>query len=381
MADTEVQEQETESAPLSWSRLIAAALDFAGGAVMLLSLAWAVSAFWELSQTEDRPISALLRTAALLFVGLGAGLLHWAAGEVLRKLKQFSVSVEESRTSQPAVREGPERLPLRRPAPSAAANDVLTRQLITLMREMRDISLLTETQRAERMQIQAQDLVRQLEHDVPELLREHNWFEAFQRVQTARERFPTFDAWDKLERQIEAVREQVEARDIEAATRQADELATLGAWDRVGEVIRDLMARHPRAPSAVELTRRLKKQRDRAEAEVRAKIMAKAQEHADKRDWAEALSHAQSLLRRFPKSTEADALRLQLPTLEANAGIKIRQQMESDIRDLLKHKRFADAVDLARDLIERYPNSPQAEILRDQLPKLEEKAAAAGRWA
>ena len=52
--------------------------------------------------------------------------------------------------------------------------------------------------------------------------------------------------------------------------------------------------------------------------------------------------------------------------------------MEAKIRQLLTEKRYEQAVRMARQLIARYPNSPQASVLHDQLPRLEEKAAALG---
>ncbi|RMF84901.1 MAG: hypothetical protein D6744_02295, partial [Planctomycetota bacterium] len=59
-----------------------------------------------------------------------------------------------------------------------------------------------------------------------------------------------------------------------------------------------------------------------------------------------------------------------------NAQIRERQQMEAEIRDLIKQHRFDGALRVARSLLEQYPTSPQAEVLREQLPKLEQKAAA-----
>jgi len=60
--------------------------------------------------------------------------------------------------------------------------------------------------------------------------------------------------------------------------------------------------------------------------------------------------------------------------LRENSQIKDRHRMENEIRELIKASRFEDALRLARELIDQYPASPQAEVLRDQLPRLEEKA-------
>ena len=107
--------------------------------------------------------------------------------------------------------------------------------------------------------------------------------------------------------------------------------------------------------------------------------MAQAQEAANRREWKTALSLALTVIQRFPKSPEAQALRMQLPTLRENAEIQARQRMEAEIRDLIKARRFDEALRITDELIQQYPNSPQAAVLREQLPRLEEKAAAMGR--
>ena len=106
--------------------------------------------------------------------------------------------------------------------------------------------------------------------------------------------------------------------------------------------------------------------------------MAQAQGASNDREWKAALAAATSLIQRYPKSPEAQALRMQLPTLRENAEIQTRQQMETQIRDLIKEHRFDDALRVAHELLDQYPDSPQAGVLRDQLPRLEEKAAAMG---
>jgi hypothetical protein len=52
--------------------------------------------------------------------------------------------------------------------------------------------------------------------------------------------------------------------------------------------------------------------------------------------------------------------------------------MEARIRDLVKQGRFDTALQSAHELIDRYPNSPQAEALRGQLAKLHQRAVAMG---
>jgi len=217
-----------------------------------------------------------------------------------------------------------------------------------------------------------------VEQKVPTLLREHGWVEARRLVQEARERFPSFSQWDALEEQIEKVRSEVEAHDVEAATRQVNDLAALGAWPRVMDVVNELLERHPASSRAADLAKRVRFEREKAEAEQRARLMAQAQEATSRHDWTAALQVANTILQRFPHSPEAAALQPQIATLRENVEIEDRKRMEADIRELIKQHRYDEALRIARELVQQYPDSPQADALRDQLPRLEERAATMG---
>jgi hypothetical protein len=142
------------------------------------------------------------------------------------------------------------------------------------------------------------------------------------------------------------------------------------------QVVRDLQQRHPDAPQVGELARRVVAEREKATAEERAKLMARAQEATNRRDWTIALQNVEEVLARFPNSPEAEELRQQLPTLRANVEIQTRQRMEAQIRELIKDHRYREALRIARIVIDQYPDSPQAAVLREQLPRIEQRAKA-----
>jgi outer membrane protein assembly factor BamD (BamD/ComL family) len=364
-----------ERGALSRSRRAEAWLEYGGWVIIGIALGWGIYSVVQISRAEEASMEALLATLARMFGGIVAGVLLWGMAEIIRRLLALQQATEQSATSQRDWSAG-------RPGAAASGSslpdsDTLD-ELVVLMREVRDISLLSDEQRALRLQAQGKAVLNLLQREVPVLLREHNWIEARNRVEEARERFPSFSEWDALEKQIEQMRAQVEAHDIEAAERQVDDLTSLGAWDRVAEVVHELLERHPDSVKANELAQRLRVQRNKAEAEQRARLMAQAQEASNNREWRTALATATSLIQRFPKSPEAQALRLQLPTLHENAEIQIRQGMEAEIRAMIKEQRFDEALRVAHELLQQYPNSPQAAVLREQLPRLQDKAAAMG---
>lgn len=381
------------------SARVVALLDYLGWIVIIAALSWGVYSVVRLAQQpaaggetaitqqapsgdsanpaparSDRVADQVATIFALMLLWSAGGVLLWGVAEVVRRMEMLqSIDVEiASQTSSAAAGE-------RSVADAESEMQAALHEMTVLLREVRDISLLTPEQRTMRLQAQGKAVLEMLQREVPTLLREHNWIEARNRVLEARERFPTFREWDEMEQQIERMREQVEQHDIEAAERQIHDLTALGAWDRVDEVLKELLQRHPDSVRAINLAHKLRVERNKAESELRAKLMLQAQEASNNRDWDLAVNAASTLIQRFPKSPEAQALRMQLPVLRENAQIKERQRMENEIRELIKAGRFDEALRIARELIDQYPASPQAEVLRDQLPKLEAKAAMARR--
>lgn len=310
--------------------------------------------------------AAFLATCSWLIAALGGSAAMWAVAAITSTLADLSEAGPPTAGEDAPV------------SPSAEAEPAQAdlREVVALLREVRDISLLTERQRGSRAEALTRETVRRLSEDVPALLREHRWEDARQKIRSARMRFPGVAAWDELESQVEKARAQVEAHDLELATRDVENLLAIGAAERARDVVRDLIHRHPMSPALAELARRVQVSEDSRGA---ARLMAEAQMAADRRDWVEALSLANALIRRFPQAPEADALRDQLATLRDNAEIQTRKRMEAEIREATRAQRFDEALQIARGLIERYPHSPQAAALRQQLPRLEERAAAARR--
>ncbi len=379
----------TESAGPRKARVIGAALEVAALGLGLFALVWAIVQLWAIwgAGTElPAEVSAAaagfswyltVNVVALLLAAWGGALALWALGEAVRQLDNIQLvlaaeSPEEQIVLQPQP--APVSAPARR---SRDGVELALGQLRDLLVDIRNLTLLSEEQRAKRFEVQGQALLHELAGEVPQLLREHKFVQARRRLADARERFPTLPEWDELDLQIEQAREKIEAHDIENATRQISDLATLGAWDRAINIVRDLVQRHPASKKVEELAHRITAQRAKAQQDERARLLAQAQTATDRKDWHEALDLTNLLIERYPDAAETEALRQQLPTLRDNVEIQQRQRMEGQIRDLIREQHFAEALAIARQLISKYPTSPQAAVLREQLPRLQERAAAA----
>lgn len=342
-------------------------------AVVALSVLDAGAQLSTLAAASVAPgVTAYLGVLRGLALWTGGAALLWGLAEILLRLDDLPAAVRDAGqrgASGYSAWSG-------RGADEGDSTRAALAELAVLLREVRDISLLTPPERSLRLKSQADEAARELEKTVPELLRSHNWVEARRRVHMARERFPSQPEWDALERRIEEVRASVEAQDVETVRRQINDLAALGAWERAFDVARDLIERHPDSQPARDLSQMVQNERGRADAEQRSKLMAQVQEAAQRREWSAALSAANALIRQFPTSSEARALRMDLPTLTENTEIQARKRMEAEITELSRSRRFDEALHLARDLIDRYPRSPQADVLREKLPQLESRASA-----
>ncbi len=355
---------ETDPAPRR-ERILTATLTVFAVLVALATIVDSAMRFSALAEAPEPRSAALTAIIVELVVGLGLSLFFWAAAETLR----FLMLLLEGRRTLDAVASAAQ------PGPMMREIQERLSEMVTLTREMRDIALLDEKERSLRVQTQAAELAQRLESDVPALLHEHNWIEAHRLVQSARERFPSLPNWGALENQIEQARDALERQDMEVVSRQVSDLAMVGAWGRVAEAVRELVQRHPRSPRVAQFAQRIRLERDKAEEAQRTRLIAQARESTERRDWNAALAAVTSLLRDYPASPEADELRQQLPTLTQNAEIQTRRRMEQQIQDHVKSHRYEDALQIARELVASYPHSPQATVLRDQIPKLEQKAA------
>lgn len=357
------------------ARLTASLIEISGVFLTMVALIWAGLSSYRMGQLGAVDVDRVLAVLALLAAAVSACMLLWGQAALLR-----SVSEGPARSDASPAASGEPARALRAPsaAPAPAADPARLDAILLALRELRDVTLLTDEQRAARVDAAGRTLAGELEGVVPALLREHRWREARQRVQEARTRFPGFPQFERLERQIEAARAQVEEHDVAQVERQINDLSALGALDRAADLVRELLERHPDSQRARALAATVRQKYDASQSETRSRLMAQAQDATRARDWQTAMQVAQTIVQNFPRSSEAEALRLQMPTLQANFEIQTRQRMEQQIRECVRERRFDEALGVASQLIDRYPSSPQAEALRAQLPKLQQMAALAG---
>ncbi len=251
-------------------------------------------------------------------------------------------------------------------------------ELLIVLEDIRDNSLLSRNERAEKQQRIADEAIHDATARIRELTAEGEYGRTREIAEAISRKFPNDERVSEMVEEVEQSREKHEDEDVRACTKQVNDLISISAWGRARELAHQLQQRHPNSVDARRLLLRIEREHSEFENEQRRRMSAEVQRFVSRRRWEEALAVAKTFIERFPGCEESEAMRMELHTLEGNAEIETRQRLEARIMEYARNGRYIEAVDLARRVIEEYPDSPQAEALRSQLERLEELADKPG---
>ncbi len=361
-------------------------LGVAVAVMTLIAVGLAAVAHWR----EDESLS-LLRMSDLalgLVSGLGLAAILIALSSLTRFADALSACANELRVVTRDVRESADTLHRcveqagREPVPSlprdldqhVAAVRAACDEMLILVRDARENTLLSDEQRREKALRVEQHELDEGRARVDVLTADGDFLRASQVLEDLRRRYPGRAALVDLERLVAQRRERREHEDMHQFARRIDEYINISAWDRARGVLEELRQRYPEAAGLAQLQTRIEREYELYEDAQRRQMYAEIQRYVSRKRWSEALAAAQTFIERFPHRDESDALKLQLQTLAGNAEVAARQDMEAEITELAKRGQYAEAEALALMLIQRWPDSAQAEIMRSQLDRLHELA-------
>jgi len=248
---------------------------------------------------------------------------------------------------------------------SAGMTRIEAQRLMTTLADLRDVHLLPEEDRAQ----STARLRAQAEHRATEEI-----VDAINRRQLGRARVLLRGAkavygdtvkFEKLADRIDTASKRNEALDYARTKRLVEDAIREHRWSDAEPYAHTLYMDHPESARSKQLW----------EDTRRARLYTHIQECSQRHHWAEALAATEEFLGRFPIGREAEALRAQKATLASNAEIVQRKHYEERFKEFLGAQQFADALRIAKHVIEHFPRSPQAAALRDQIPALEQRAA------
>jgi len=325
---------------------------------------------------ESFTAEALFTTLAKLVGGLALGAFFLALSWALKALDGLARALDRFRASmgaQPDVT-APAARGSRSPPSNFVSPDAI-RQVRELLEEIRDYSLMSPEQKQERWERLLAQRQNDLAETVQDLIRQKRFVDALHELDRFEELYGRDEETTTLRRKYDAARRTAERRDLAEAL---DAYATLKAgreWDKAMALAEDLLTTYPQSLEIREWIGQIRRDREQVTAEHRAKLLTEVQNLTSSREWRKALAVTRVLLDQYPQSAEASAVRPRLETMEHNAQVETRQELEEEIKELVKNRKFAEALELAHQVISNYPDSPQAEALRGQLPRLRRRVA------
>jgi len=316
-----------------------------------------------LSSGEKARPSAVLLVVVIGIAGVAAALLLAAVAAILNYLQlQVQIQRQLIRTAEDcASLLSNLRVPTAPVEASSAgagaaqAELVDTHRLELLLEVLQDINdnlLMTPEQRVAKRERMLSQMRRQLAQRISQLAGEGKYADAQSALDEYERLFP--DEQEQIEqfgKLISEARARSEESDYEQAAAKIRDLTSVAAWDQAEEVASELLKKHPRSQRAAELLEGLRLERSKFEQQQRRHIMAQIDEWATKRRWREAYAAASELIEKYPDSSEAEILRGKIDTLRDNAEIEIRKDLEQQLKDLVRRQRFIEALALAQDIV------------------------------
>ncbi|GMU24708.1 MAG: hypothetical protein AMXMBFR13_47810 [Phycisphaerae bacterium] len=326
-----------------------------------------------LLERAGRPVSGvgIVALGGLLVAGLSATILAVAAVTIGRQMTGLldQIASLEQRTAvlaeQSVARSRAE-------APVSPAMDVT--ELRGLLADIRDILLLPQEQRVRRyLALVEAEFGRRLAA-VERYIESRDFHRARDELSALAERFGADDRIQEARTRLEQAADAARAHDITQAGARLHDLLGMNRWDEAEQLARELADKYPAAPETQNLPERITRERMLFEQRHRQRMHDEIQQFVYQRRWIDAAEAAHRFIANFPTGQDTDILRTQVETLDANADIQRRQQLEQQIKESVQNHRYWDALDLARRVIADFPFSPQANVLRGQVARLEELA-------
>ncbi len=259
---------------------------------------------------------------------------------------------------------------------SSSTTDAHLEQMIKLLEEMKDLSMLDDTQRQQRRkQVMDRRKLSRLE-EVARLAHHREWAQADSLLHLLESLHPG-DA-DVLARrnELDDARVEIQTAEWEKLAEQVQDLLALSDYDQAIVVTTAFLDQFPGHSDCLALQQRVRREQavftDRRAGEAYDLIKASV----EARQWRAALDGIQTFLEQFPEHPRAEKIRPQIRVIQKNAEIEERHDLEDQIRDLVAARRYAEAADMSEDLLQRFPESTQAAHLAEILPKLRERASA-----
>ncbi|MBL7133892.1 MAG: hypothetical protein ISS78_07330 [Phycisphaerae bacterium] len=360
--------------------VILSVLFLAGGVIAFLAqLAAAREAGEEM--TRETVIPAL----AWLAVSVTAASVLWALAYLVRREYETSILLRNILNRLRAGQD--DQLPLTgataEPQQQATGGEQphrteLLQQIAAQLAELKTDLMLSPEQLAIKRSRHLESRAKELSDQARAAIENGAFGEAEQALARFADEVPGDKRCDELRELLDRTREEALARDLKEHLQRVEDLMAVADFDRAEQEARKFAEAHPSCDEAAELLQRAVREGEAYKTDIRQKIYKEVQRLAKARQWRAALVAARKLMETCPNTHEANSIALQMTTLEENARIEEVRQLRDEIRDMIERRRYAEAIKIAKDVMERFPRSRFAGELKGQIDRLRELAAGDG---
>lgn len=250
-------------------------------------------------------------------------------------------------------------------------------RVVALLKEISENTLLDEQERSRKRSRLAETHRERAMEEVEQLIAATKWPQARRRLDDLRNAYAGDPDVMALGRRLEsAVREHQEV-DVMTSCEQIRSYMSLGLWAKAREAAERLSSKYPENEEATKMREVVRMEEQVSQKDDRLRLYREIEHLVARKHYRDAKRVAESLIDRWPETAEADGLRAQMDELSRNADIEVRREMEARIIEHTKQGRHKEAYEVARLLMEQYPDSPQAVALQEQIEKLRERAGVA----
>lgn len=353
------------------------ATQFLGVVVIVLGVLSAGTLALEFIREPADLAAKLFPAAVLLILGFGlGGMLFAMASQPGREQDSRENTSLLSQIRDQLLRAHPEY-----PVGMAASRDgeglagLDSERLLPLLEEIRDIALMDDKQRQERMARMLTVRRQTMAANVEALIQESRWTEARAILRRGVATLGPGPEFSELEKRLDNAIIEAERWAFAQMQQRVQQLQKAGDWDEAILQSETFVRQFPDSAPGLEHYAAVLQARDAHIEGIANQLYEEIRLSIEQRSWRKALASAESLLSRCSKHHRADQVRNQLKVIRENAEVEHRNSMEAKIQEHVRAGRLQEAVTVAEEIMRIYPLSPHAQIASQLVDRLREKLA------
>jgi len=311
-------------------------------------------------------------------VGIVIGVLFWSMGCFMRRhrentnllrrvLIRFEGSSSDKSGKGTGVSSGSR--------DSALSEAGLLSQILEKITELNSSLLLTEEDKLRQKEIQRRARVDDLTNQINVAMEEKDYHRARDLHRTLMKEDPDSSQSEFLASRIEQSLGEDLASYVQQQIQCAEDMMSVSRFAEARQVAEMLINEYPESEEAKTLLERVDREADIFGQEKRKRLLSRIRRNGEERHWKLALDAARELVQKYPDSSEAEVVKSSMAMLVDNTRIEEVREFRDRIVDLMDRRRYAEALDLSTYVVNNYPETAAASELRTQMPHLRELAS------